>query len=816
MDPASTIGLVTLVSFLKDCVKSATIKHTVGGAEAASQRLIEIIKETLNGTSLPKNHNLLHAIENSLGQAASAFACAVAQQVDKKPSWAGAIRAHYQNGTLGKIPLVEMRDCPERDWVAELLKESKGGRGTRAVSADFLLDEGLVTELLLKDANAELKRRVNDAFSVWLERRVQHGKRPACVAELLENGWPLEPGKAQLVTFYQAFCAFFAEKLKDDSKVESIFLAQTLSQLAHEMKALKNLQAPTLAEFRSWLEGPLAEVLALLRSIKDDTTVLLADTAELKSSGAEILSEAKKTNAMLEEVLQTARLYKHGDFHQLPSLKDKFTGRGEELARLCADVRQRRQSHPHSAIVTVIHGPGGVGKTEFAVAAGYALLADCPDSQLVLRLSAHSTRAPDAREVRDSLLQLPNPHPDEPLPTDEHVLAERYRRLFRPERGEPKRSLLILDDVADEQQINLLLPPPGCVVLVTARKPLASGEQFPLRKLPSADAMRLLQRFRPAPGLPNAIAAELARLCGYLPVTLTVAGGFLQTRASKPVAEYIGELKADPLGRLRHEDEALDINVIFARSLRDLSAAQQSAFAALSVMSADFDRATGVAVGDCNGDELDEIVRLHLLEYEDRTARFEWHDLTREFAFQDLHEPARQAARLRHAVHFAQLLQRHRLSLEVVSRERHHFRAASRFIIKHHQVLLENGTPLRLLTAIQSWLLPAQTMMAGPPCNEKHRGTPPIGGGYFQLLEWSQRQVSLARKEGDRKKEANALWNVAVFFWHLGKRANAFEVAEAALRLFESFDAQNAVTARAELSRWKKHNELTVHALRSR
>lgn len=263
MDPVTTttsaLGLITLGSFLKDCLKSAVTKATLGGVESASRRLIEIIQENLHDGTLPANHDLQHALDHSLAQAANAFACAVGHQLEPQLPWLQTIQAHYLNGTLGDMPLAKMRDHPARDWIDELIKEAKGGKA-RPVSIGFLLDEGKVAKLLLKDADAELKRRVHDAFAVWLERRVQRGTQPACVAGFIEHGWPLEPGSPKLVTFYQAFCAFFREKIKHNTEVERIFLAETVSQLARDVSELKGMTAPTMDGFQSWLGDQLGEL----------------------------------------------------------------------------------------------------------------------------------------------------------------------------------------------------------------------------------------------------------------------------------------------------------------------------------------------------------------------------------------------------------------------------------------------------------------------------------------------------------------------------------------------------------------------------
>ena len=262
MEPVTTsaLGLLTLGAFLKDCLKSAGSKVVVSGVQGASEQLIKIIRDNLHDGSLPANHDLQLALEHSLAQAANAFACAVGHQVEPKLPWLQTIQAHYKDGTLGEIPLAQMRQSPERDWISELIQQTKNGPNHRPVSANFLLDEGKVAELLLKDADAELKQRVHDAFTGWLAKRVQIGKQPACVARFIMHGWPIEPGSTKIVTFYQAFCAFFREQIKHNTEVERIFSAETLSKLTRDITELKWMTAPTKDGFQSWLGDQLGEL----------------------------------------------------------------------------------------------------------------------------------------------------------------------------------------------------------------------------------------------------------------------------------------------------------------------------------------------------------------------------------------------------------------------------------------------------------------------------------------------------------------------------------------------------------------------------
>jgi len=237
-------------------------------------------------------------------------------------------------------------------------------------------------------------------------------------------------------------------------------------------------------------------------------------------------------------------------------------------------------------------------------------------------------------------------------------------------------------------------------VIITSRRQLASGVPLHLAKLTRPESVLMLRAFRPA--LAEADADALARLCGDLPVALRVAGGFLKRHAAKPLPEYLAELRADPLARLRDKDESLDINILFAYSVRGLTDAQRAAFARISVFTSPYDREAGTAVAECASDDLDELATLNLLEYDPASTRFDWHDLVREYALAQLRavdasapsalnpQPAEQSARLRHAAHYTKVGRRAKAlyktkgkvleGLALFDRERRHLEAAFEFL----------------------------------------------------------------------------------------------------------------------------------------
>ncbi len=64
--------------------------------------------------------------------------------------------------------------------------------------------------------------------------------------------------------------------------------------------------------------------------------------------------------------------------------------------------------------------------------------------------------------------------------------------------------------------------------------------------------------------------------------------------------------------------------------------------------------------------------------------------------------------------------------------------------------------------------------------------------------------MAIAREIGDRRGEANALWNMSLALDNLGDRTQAIEHAEAALKIYEQIEDPNAGKVRAQIEEWKK------------
>jgi len=164
----------------------------------------------------------------------------------------------------------------------------------------------------------------------------------------------------------------------------------------------------------------------------------------------------------------------------------------------------------------------GVGKTAFAVHAAHRLTGTFPDGQFFLPLHAHTAgqRPVDPADALASLL-LTAGIPAPQIPPDLEARAARWR-----DQVAGKKILLLLDDAASHDQVRPLLPgTPGSLVLVTSRRRLAALEDatvISLDTLAPEEAGALLARLAARPGLRpgDAVAGEITRLCGYLPLAI--------------------------------------------------------------------------------------------------------------------------------------------------------------------------------------------------------------------------------------------------------------------------------------------------------
>ncbi|GLY50895.1 NB-ARC domain-containing protein [Lentzea sp. NBRC 102530] len=219
---------------------------------------------------------------------------------------------------------------------------------------------------------------------------------------------------------------------------------------------------------------------------------------------------------------------------QLPPVPRCFVSRKAELAAL------------RPGELVVLSGPGGVGKTSLALHWLQDRRSTFPDGQLYADLGAHAPGGPVAPEdVLEGFLHALGV-------TDVPPQLARRAALFRSVTARRRLSLL-LDDAVSVAQVRTLLPTSGTVV-VTSRWRLSSlgldGARFvDVAPMGVEDSVELLETVvgRGRLALEPDAAHEVARLCGGLPIALSVVGARLSTRPRRTFSREAAELRDDRL-----------------------------------------------------------------------------------------------------------------------------------------------------------------------------------------------------------------------------------------------------------------------------
>lgn len=326
----------------------------------------------------------------------------------------------------------------------------------------------------------------------------------------------------------------------------------------------------------------------------------------------------------------------------LPS-SPHFTGRDAELAALEL-VLDRPGPH-----LVVLSGPGGVGKSALATWWAHRVAGRFDAGQLYFDLTAFGASGPaDPAEVLTCFLRA-LAVPPRAVPTTLRDQAALYRSVTAG-----RALLVLLDDALSAAQVRAVLPAsPSSLVVVTSRHRLAGlvsdgAHLIDVGTLPADDAVALLaatagrQRVDREPDS----AAELADLCGGLPLALSVAAARLAARPALSVSRVVAELAGESgrLGALAVPDGG-SVRATFDLSYRSLDPATAALYRRLAWHPGrDFgpDLAAALAQGAAG---LERLLDANLLQEIDQD-RFRFHVLVRLHARQQADADELGAARL--------------------------------------------------------------------------------------------------------------------------------------------------------------------------
>lgn len=330
---------------------------------------------------------------------------------------------------------------------------------------------------------------------------------------------------------------------------------------------------------------------------------------------------------------------------QLPFEPPRFVGRDVEFRQLSAALHRGRQAG--QATVVAIDGPAGAGKTSLALVWAHRHAAEFVDGQLCADLHGFAPNEHDRADPSKLLEAFCSTLGAQQIPVDVGQRAALFRSLMAG-----RRMLILLDNAADFAQVEPLLPgAPGCVVVVTSRRMLGGLRARinatvvtvgPLDEQHSIELVTELIGPERAEAEPDAVR-QLVRLCGRLPLALSIAGERVASHRRLPITALVDELCVE--GRLldglafeEASDDRLVMRNVLSWSYRHLSSEDADAFRKLGLHGGPT-LAIEAAAALVGLDEMAtarairRLAGVHLVEFLS-AERFHVHDLVHDYALE--------------------------------------------------------------------------------------------------------------------------------------------------------------------------------------
>ncbi len=471
--------------------------------------------------------------------------------------------------------------------------------------------------------------------------------------------------------------------------------------------------------------------------------------------------------------------------HQLPPDIADFEGREEQVSRLLGLLEQEGGR----AAITAIVGMGGIGKTVLVAHVGHRLTGRYPHGQLFVEMEGNSEEPVRPAAAMATIIRSFDPVAQ--LPESEKELQPIYRSIL-----EGKQVLLVFDNAKDSAQVEPLMPPGTSGVIITSRRRVIvpGVTHVDLDVMKESEAVSLLRSIVGDTRASDSQLAEIASLCGYLPLALRMAGTFVRLNVLWDAYDYITALADERrrLGQLAVEGTAsLDVTASLSLSVAQLwkeRADLAGRWHALGIFPSGFALEAAADVWEQPfseaRDAMTGLVARSMVLFDEGSERFRLHDLMRILAlgmargaqWQDetVLQGDLERARTRHALHYFGVLehctklymQGHDKiisGLSLYDLERHNIDQAQVWAEKES---VTNPVAARCLAVFPSTAAPVFALR-------------------FSAHEWShwlQLAKDSAREVGDRHAELHALNNLGVASTHNGEYERAIELYGEALR----------------------------------
>jgi DNA-binding SARP family transcriptional activator/tetratricopeptide (TPR) repeat protein len=338
---------------------------------------------------------------------------------------------------------------------------------------------------------------------------------------------------------------------------------------------------------------------------------------------------------------------------QLPLSIADFTGREDHTDEITQILIGDLDGAPsYEMRIVAISGKGGVGKSSLAIRAAHEVADNFPDGVLFGNLQNPGEGDPTSELLARFLRALGVSGPS--IPEALYERAQLYRSKVAG-----KKLLVVLDDVANEDQVEPLLPgDPTCAVITTSRMRLSglSGAHWvDVDEFDPDMATELLVKIigKARVKADEDAATRLVQLCGGLPLALRIVGARLASRPHWQVSALVRRLLDEANGLDEFSYRGLGLRFNIDQTYRGLDPEAQRLFRLFTVIrAADFPEWTAAALLDSAqahaSDVLESLVDVRLLdtiEYPGERIRYRFHSLIRIYANEKLLETEPEAER---------------------------------------------------------------------------------------------------------------------------------------------------------------------------
>ncbi|ANZ35937.1 hypothetical protein BBK82_07430 [Lentzea guizhouensis] len=282
-----------------------------------------------------------------------------------------------------------------------------------------------------------------------------------------------------------------------------------------------------------------------------------------------------------------------------------------------------------------VHGLDGMGRMSLAGEFFHQHHSDFDAYVEVAARQPNGRLTPAGEMLGQALRGLGVPDTELPVGLDDRAFAFQARSAGR-------RFMMVVRDVADVEQVTLLVPhsAPGAVVAVTGRAMLRGllmhdFVDVPLGRLPREDAKTLLTASIGADDVPTPVVDELAAICDDVPLLIRILGAQLRHRAPSAIERHLRQLRASDAALLELE-HAQRVGK-FLEVTESLVREQQTALRRLALIPGpDFEVNAAAVALDLSADDAEQMLEAladkHLVIWDNSRDRYSLYRMVRTHA----------------------------------------------------------------------------------------------------------------------------------------------------------------------------------------